>query len=110
MREHKRKSGKNFDSPRPISGVIGKVLSGLGLKKRYDGWMVVEHWDEIVGTTIAHQARALRYEDGVLFVAVPDDSWRQQLSLQVEEILRQVRTYPFGGAIERIRLQKGSRR
>lgn len=110
MREHKRQSSKSFDAPRPISGVIGKVLSRLGLKRRYDGWMAVEKWAAIVGPTIARQAQAVRYEDGVLYVSVVDDTWRQQLSMQSEELLQQIRTYPFGGAIKRIRLQKGNKR
>ncbi len=96
--------------PRPISGVIANALGSLGLRRRYDGWLAVRDWAELVGDAIAEKSEAVRYEDGVLYVAVPDDTWRHQLSLQLEVILKKVQKQPYGRAVERIRLQKSKRR
>jgi len=84
-------------------------MRSLGLKKSFDGWQVVTSWPEIVGEDVSRRAAAIRYEDGVLYVAVPDDSWRQQLSMQTEMILQKIHSYPFGRAVESIRLQRGKK-
>lgn len=110
MNQHKPQSGKNFSSPKPIAGAIGRVLSGLGLKRRFDGWMAVQEWPQIVGEAIAEHAQAIRWDDGVLFVAVPDDTWRQQLSMQLEGILQKLHLQPYGRAVKKIRLEKGNKR
>jgi len=96
-----------WKSPQAISGVISKTMKSLGLARPYDGWQVVTHWAEIVGDEIAERARAVRYENGTLHVAVPDDVWRHQLSLQIESILKKVHAQPYGRAVQRIRLQRG---
>ncbi len=92
-----------------IGGAISNVMRSLGLKRPYDGWQVVVNWAEIVGDDISSRSEAIRYEDGTLFVAVPDDSWRQQLSLQTEMILERIHSYPFGRAVKTLRLLKGKK-
>lgn len=96
--------------PRPISGVLTNALGSLGLRRSYNGWLAVHNWSELVGNVIADKAKAVRYEEGVLYVAVPDDTWRHQLSMQLEVILSKLRSRPYGTAIERIHLQKGKKR
>lgn len=92
--------------PQPISGVIGKIMSSFGLSKTYNGWMVVEKWADIVGKELAQRSKALRFEDGVLVVAVLDDAWRQEISMKSDEIITQIHNYPFGRSIKQIRLIK----
>ena len=96
--------------PRPIGGVIGTVIESLGLSDRYNGWMIVANWPSIVGPAISEHAYAERYDDGILVVAVPDDSWRQQLSMQAESILSKIRSCRHGQAVTQIRLYRGHRR
>jgi predicted nucleic acid-binding Zn ribbon protein len=98
------------NQPRPLGGVLFRALGSLGLQRRYSGWMAVRDWPELVGETIAEKAEAVRYDDGVLYVAVPDDTWRHQLSLQLETIMKKLRSRPYGRAVERIHLQKGKKR
>ena len=97
---------RNKVTPQPISGVIGKIMSAFGISKTYHGWMVVEKWAEIVGSDIAHRSKAIRFEDGVLYVAVADDSWRQEISMKSDEIISQINSYPYGRSIKQIRLIK----
>jgi len=82
-------------------------MHSLGLDRPYDGWQVVQHWPEIVGEAMAERATAFRYDDGTLFVAVPDDVWRHQLSMELESILKRVQAQPYGRAVQTIRLLRG---
>jgi len=92
---------------KPISGIIGKIFHSLGLSQNYNGWSVVNKWPEIVGKEINEHARAFEFNEGVLIVAVEDSSWRQQLSMQLEDILEKIHSYPFGRAVKSIRLVHG---
>lgn len=99
-------NGNKKIKPQLISGVIGKIMSSFGLSKTYNGWMVVEKWSEIVGKELAQRSKAIRFEDGVLYVAVTDDAWRQEISMKSDEIISQINSYPFGRSIKQIRLIK----
>lgn len=98
-------NGKNkLKSPDNFSGVLGRILKSFGLSERYNGWTVVSKWPEIVGNEIAQKAKAISYEDGCLVVAVEDDSWRQELSMRNDEIMKKIKEYSSGKAVKKIRL------
>jgi predicted nucleic acid-binding Zn ribbon protein len=90
--------------PQTISPVIDSVISNLGLKKRYSGWQIVNQWPEIVGDKIAEAAQAQRYEDGILFVKVKNAAWRQELSMQTDNLLEAIHKLPHGKFVKQIRL------
>ncbi len=106
-KESMTNSTVSWKKPKEISGVLDRMMRGLGLSRQFDGWQVVANWPEIVGPAIAERAIAERYEDGTLYVSVEDDVWRQQLSMQIESILKDVYTRPYGKAVRQIRLQRG---
>jgi hypothetical protein len=106
----KRRSKKGTRTPQPIAGLIDKVMGNLGMSQSYRGWQVVTKWPEIVGEHYAARSRAIRFSDGVLFVAVDDAAWRQELAMQVDEVLKKIRSFPFGRAVSQIRLVKGDKR
>jgi predicted nucleic acid-binding Zn ribbon protein len=110
MNNRKRLSAKGFQPPRPIGGVLDKALGSLGLKQRYHGWQVVSQWADIVGTEIAKNAEAVGFREGELVVAVPNAGWRHTLSLQLEEILAEIRKLPYGRVVKSIRLQGTTKR
>ena len=91
-------------SAKPISGILDKVIKSFGLSRNYNGWLVVSNWDKIVGKEIADHARAVKYEDGCLFVSVEDSAWRQQLSMSLESLLKKIHSLPYGNAVKQIRL------
>jgi len=95
--------------PKPIGGVIDKVIRSLGLSRSFYGWQIVSRWPEIVGEMIAKHATAFRYEEGTLFVAVPDATWRHTLSMQTEEILEKIHNLAGGKFVRRIRLVQGEK-
>ena len=88
----------------PISQAFGRILRDYGLTEKYNGWMVVTKWAEIVGAEIARQAQAERYEDGTLYVVVDNAAWRQQLAMKHDELLHKIKSYPFGYVIKQLRL------
>ena len=104
-----RQTSQQWKKPQPISGVLDRTMRALGLSRKFDGLQVVTHWAEIVGEQIADKATAIRYEEGTLYVSVPDDVWRQQLSMEIESILEDIHSHPFGRAVKQIRLQRGSK-
>lgn len=95
--------------PQPISGIIGKVMSSMGMWRSYSGWMVVAKWPEIVGEPIASVAKAVRFAEGTLVVAVPDPSWRQTLTMEIDEILKEIHRYPYGSEVKQLRLVRAER-
>jgi predicted nucleic acid-binding Zn ribbon protein len=84
-------------------------MASLGLTGRYYGWLMVARWPQIVGDSIARNARAIGFEDGVLTLAVPSDTWRQELQLQSEAILREIHAVPGGRVVKRLRLVRGEK-
>ena len=95
--------------PKPVSGAIDAAIHSLGLGPTYNGWMVVQKWPELVGEQIARRANAFRYADGILYVAVVDAAWRQNLAMELEQITRHIRSYPYGRVIKEIRLVASER-
>ncbi len=95
--------------PKPVSGAIDAAIHSLGLGPTYNGWMVVQKWPELVGEQIARRANAFRYADGILYVAVVDAAWRQNLAMELEQIIRHIRSYSYGRVIKEIRLVASER-
>jgi predicted nucleic acid-binding Zn ribbon protein len=104
-----RQTSPKWKKPQAISGVIARSMRALGLSRKFDGWQVVANWADIVGENIAARTTAVRYDDGTLYVSVPDDVWRQQLSMEIESILKDVHALPYGRAVKQIRLQRGNK-
>ncbi len=88
----------------PISQAVESLVDTVGFKQRYDAYQVVSRWPELVGEQIANRARAVKFDDGTLYVVVEDAAWRQNLSMELENILKQVRSHPFGRVVTQVRL------
>ena len=107
---YNRPSRKDYSkTPKPIAGVIEKVVQSLGISKSYHGWLVVSNWPDIVGEQIAKAATAVRFDDGTLYIAVPDAVWRHTLMMKTESILRKIRSYPYGRAVRQLRFVQGEK-
>ncbi len=96
-------------APKPIGGAIEDAVRSLGISKTYHGWLVVTRWSEIMGPQIARRARAFRYDDGTLLIAVPDATWRQELAMQTDELLKKIRSFPFGRVVKQLRFVRGEK-
>ncbi len=94
--------------PVRLGKLVERIISAFGLHDKFHGWKIVNQWPEIVGPDIARHSRALRYSDGTLTIVVEKDVWRQELEMQREQILRQIRRVPGGDVVKRIVLRAGS--
>ncbi|MDF1543865.1 MAG: DUF721 domain-containing protein [bacterium] len=100
-------NGRN--QPKPISTIVDKIVRSLGISGRYYGWSFVTAWPEIAGENIARISKAIKFEDGTLFIAVADDTWRQELSMGKESILEKIHALPHGRVIKKIQLVAGKK-
>ena len=96
--------------PTRLGGLIEQVIRSFGLGEKFHGWRIVSRWPEIVGPEIARHAKAVRFAEGILTVVVERDVWRQELEMQLERILDEVRSYSGGRAVKKIVLKAGSLR
>ena len=101
MREKKK------SKPTQIANILESVVSSLGLTRCYKGWQVVTKWEEIVGEYNAKHAPAFKFDDGVLYLEVEDAAKRANLSMQQEEFMEKIHTYPFGRVVKQLRFVSG---
>jgi predicted nucleic acid-binding Zn ribbon protein len=77
----------------PLAQLMGTVLRGTGLQKRFAEYRAVEAWDEVVGSTVAEQAQATVIRGGVLFVDVKSSVWMQELQLLRGDIIERLNAH-----------------
>jgi len=74
-----------------LSDVLPAVLRDLGLQARFNERQVVEKWAAVVGPELAQRARALRCENGTLWVHVNHGAWMQELHFIEKDLLAKMR-------------------
>ena len=74
-----------------INGEMSRLSSG-----RYDTAMALQSaWPELVGSLLATKSRVLYVKEHCLFVEAHSATWRQEIGLQKDEILKRVKAkYP----------------
>lgn len=95
--------------PQSIGTLVDQIISRFGLASDYYGWRIVSQWPEIVGEHYARRSRAFRFDSGTVYVAVPDASWRQMMSMDTPKILEIIHRLPYGSAVKQLRLVWGDR-
>lgn len=93
--------------PARLRNVMSQLIAGLGLQEKFNGWRIVEDWPQVVGPEIARQTRAVKFSEGVLTIAVEKDSWRQELEMQKELLMRKIHELPGGKSVKKIVLRGG---
>jgi predicted nucleic acid-binding Zn ribbon protein len=94
----------------PIGKILADVLRDLGLSKKLSEQRAVVEWSDIVGRRVAEHARALRVDNGRLFVEVDSPVWSQELTLMKRNILRQINDRIGRKAIDNIHFVLGGAR
>ena len=88
-----------------FGSALRNALRRQGIERSVREQDVLVRWEEIVGPAIARQARPLRLHRGVLWIAVEDAAWRQELSLMRMELVEKINTAGEDGVINGIRLR-----
>ena len=94
----------------PIGKILTDVLRDLGLSKKLSEQRAVVEWSDIVGRRVAEHARALRVDNGRLFVEVDSSVWLQELTLMKRSVLRQINDQIGRKAIDNIHFVLGGAR
>jgi len=87
-----------------VSGVVARVLRGLGLEDGLRGWRAVEAWPETVGPSLARRTRAVEYRDGTLVVEVDGSAWMHEMSLLKRELMQRLNARLGADVIHDVRL------
>ncbi len=75
----------------PVSRLLTHVLNRIG-GDRYQPFIILyQGWKDIVGELLASRSHPFRFSDSILYIAVQNNSWLQELYLRKAEILRQCR-------------------
>ena len=86
-----------------VGGALQSFLRSAGLDKAVARWRVVVEWRRIVGDEIADHAEALRFQRGVLWVAVSSSNWTQHITFLKPRLLEALRRELPGVRITDIR-------
>lgn len=102
-------SSRSRVRPQPVGGILDKLVASLGISRSYYGWQIVSQWPDIVGEYYARKSKAVKFAEGILYIAVEDASWRQMMAMDTEKILGIIRKYPHGRVIKQLRLVWGEK-
>ncbi len=75
----------------PVSNLLKQVLTRISGDKYQPFILLYQGWKDIVGDLLASRSHPFRFHDSILYVAVQNNSWLQELYLRKAEILRQCR-------------------
>jgi predicted nucleic acid-binding Zn ribbon protein len=72
-------SERRFERPVRLGDVLRAALERLPIARRLADSALWEHWDAVVGATVARHAQPRRFKNGILFVGVDSPEWMQEL-------------------------------
>jgi predicted nucleic acid-binding Zn ribbon protein len=70
---------KKASQPERIGQVLNRTLKGLKIERRIKEETVLLNWNRVVGERISRESIPVRVRDAILFVKVPNASWRNEL-------------------------------
>ncbi|RMF54625.1 MAG: DUF721 domain-containing protein [Calditrichaeota bacterium] len=73
-----------------IGDAIFKLFKALGMKERFEENMALFYWDSTVGKEIARHTEPMKVNQGILFVKVDNDAWRNELTFLKHEIIQKL--------------------
>ncbi len=72
----------------PASRLQDKVILSIGGEKFRSFIRLYQSWKEIVGDLLASRSHPFRFQNSILYVAVQNNSWLQELFLRKTDILK----------------------
>jgi predicted nucleic acid-binding Zn ribbon protein len=87
-----------------VSGVVRRLLNGLGLEDTLRGEQVLREWPEIAGPRLARRARAVEIRAGTLWVEVEGSAWMHEVGFLKHELLKRIDGRLGAGVVRDIRL------
>jgi len=62
-----------------LGNVLNNLIKDLGIEEKIDENKAIAIWPEIVGTNVSCNSEVEIVKDGILFVKVKSDVWRNEL-------------------------------
>lgn len=85
----------NKKSAQTVGTALDQLLKNLGIDRRVHEQRVVLEFEKAMGVEFCKRARAVKIENGILFLEVINSVWRQELFYQKETIRQRLNAY-FG--------------
>lgn len=79
--------------PQSIQSILHKTLQGLEIDLPLKAYSIWGGWEEIVGETIALQARPRVIRNHILFIDVSHSTWMQQLQFLKPVLLKKMNAF-----------------
>ena len=74
-----------------VGDILPAVLKSFGLEQKLKEREILAIWPRIVGEEIAARTKAVKIEDGVLYVNVDHGAWMQELYFMEKELLKRLK-------------------
>lgn len=76
-----------------LAKILDQVVKRYQLDQKVNENQVIIKWQEIVGPRFAAVTEPIRVKNGILYVKVKSDSWRNEVHFQKLEILHNIEAF-----------------
>ena len=90
-----------------VGDILPAVLKSVGLDQKLKEREILTIWPAVVGEEIAARAKAVKINEGVLYVHVDHGAWMQELHFMEKEIIRKLREKVPDARCHKIRFGTG---
>jgi len=78
------------NGPKQLNSILDELISSKGWEDRLKEIALPEYWKEVVGSAVADKAQFKRFDDGTIFVSTVSSTWRTELQLRSDLIIKQL--------------------
>jgi predicted nucleic acid-binding Zn ribbon protein len=96
---------KGLGKTSSIGTALRVALERRGIDRSIREQQMLQRWSDIVGDAVARQATPRRLYNGVLWLNVPDATWRMELHSMRRELLEKINAAVGEELIREIRVQ-----
>ncbi len=93
--------------PKLIRSILESTLKGLEVDFELKAYSIWGAWEEIVGESIAHQARPRSVRNRILFVDVSHPTWVQHLQFLKPKLLENLNAFLGESLLQDVRFNVG---
>jgi len=90
---------------RKISEIIDEYLNSSGLKQKLRKARVLNHWEELMGKSVANRTKSLYIKNRTLFVYLSSSVLRNELLMMRQQIIDAVNKHAGESIIDEIVLK-----
>lgn len=73
-----------------LGSALQKIVEAYSLDNKLRENQVIANWAEIIGPVLAAVTAPIRVKDGILYLKVKNDVWRNELHFQKDQILKAI--------------------